>query len=1004
MTCTASLSAADYYATPTGTGDGSSWATATTLQGVLANDALTDGDVIHLAAGTYTPSTIITGGTTDKEKTFDVTKNISIVGGYAAVPSEGEEANPAANATILSGKLNETDYAYHVMVVRASKVGGKFVSLSGLVLENGQALSEDAPSDEQPIDNGFGGGLYALATNILMDNITIRNNKATGGGGAYLYQSNIEVSNLMVNNNIVNGAGMAGGLWAHTSRIIIKKGNFDTNKTGGNIGGAYFQACPYTYIDNTTFTNNTTGSSGVAGAIQVYGVTKMVIANSTISNNQSGNHASAIYFRAASKAQMVNCTVIGNKGKGAGAITTHDRIKLNIVNSTIVNNSSVEGKLGGIYNYPVTNKNSTINVYNSIVAQNLAGAATTNFGGTPIGRYQTIEETSIYGTDGKTITENAFDPTNLAALANNGGTTETCALTHANAPKVALSEILKLTFESGVPAEYIVRDQRGKTRAFDAIIPGAYDEGEAWGAINDMEHFILYGQSLGVGYQSYPAISHEPLAGNYMIGSQTWINHKNRSLDELTPLYSTLANVDQEHPVYAQTRANGAKCESPLTGMVNHVRKASSDNTNTFIATNCGTSGRTIEQLSKGAYTNLYNDFLTTLNAGKALAQENSTSIKCPALVWMQGEYNYFATKPGMTAESTCTTEKEAYKQLLLDLKNDMQNDVVTTYNQADTPQFIVYQPAGQYIRGKEMAITMAMLEASNKESDIICAGPTYPMCDRGGHYDANGYRWYGEMLGKVYKQEAVGENFIPLQPTKLIRTSTKVLTVEFHVPHTPLAFDELTTEAITNYGFELWEGETALTIESVELGSNGKSVVITTAEDMTGEVLVSYAGATYKGHGNLRDSDPAVGYYNYIDLDTYPMAADETTLRPAFEPKDAEGVIYNKPYPLYNFCVNFYYVLEDGNDEQVLINLTPTSNQEIEQEANINLQKIEEGFYHLSNAGIANVRVISMAGTLILNKRANDNITLNLSELPAASYLVHVTSDKAQECFKINI
>lgn len=54
------------------------------------------------------------------------------------------------------------------------------------------------------------------------------------------------------------------------------------------------------------------------------------------------------------------------------------------------------------------------------------------------------------------------------------------------------------------------------------------------------------------------------------------------------------------------------------------------------------------------------------------------------------------------------------------------------------------------------LAISMAQLEASNEYKDIICAGPIYPMTDRGGHLDANGYRWFGEMLGKVYYQTQI--------------------------------------------------------------------------------------------------------------------------------------------------------------------------------------------------------------------------------------------------------
>ena len=79
----------------------------------------------------------------------------------------------------------------------------------------------------------------------------------------------------------------------------------------------------------------------------------------------------------------------------------------------------------------------------------------------------------------------------------------------------------------------------------------------------------------------------------------------------------------------------------------------------------------------------------------------------------------------------------------------------------------------------------MAQLEASNEYKDIICTGPIYPMTARGGHLDANGYRWFGEILGKVYYQTQIkGKNFKPLQPKEiLLDRATGQIQIRFHVP-----------------------------------------------------------------------------------------------------------------------------------------------------------------------------------------------------------------------------
>ena len=61
-----------------------------------------------------------------------------------------------------------------------------------------------------------------------------------------------------------------------------------------------------------------------------------------------------------------------------------------------------------------------------------------------------------------------------------------------------------------------------------------------------------------------------------------------------------------------------------------------------------------------------------------------------------------------------------------------MQQDVMNSYAQNEKPLFITYQTGAQYTRGKTLEIGMAQLETANENEDMICAGPVYPMTDRG--------------------------------------------------------------------------------------------------------------------------------------------------------------------------------------------------------------------------------------------------------------------------------
>ncbi len=431
------------------------------------------------------------------------------------------------------------------------------------------------------------------------------------------------------------------------------------------------------------------------------------------------------------------------------------------------------------------------------------------------------------------------------------------------------------------------------------------------------EHLIIYGQSLSTGQQSWPPLSTKPVANNFMIGSQVWSNYNNPSTTVLNPLVANVA-VDKfkDQP---KSKAGQLSCECPIVGATNYIQLKTKGRYK-FIASSCGFGGKTIEQLSKEHYDPVhYSDFLNCISYASAI----SGNVHCPAIFFMQGEYNYlFASDTGsngLVRGRGATGNKDLYKALFLQLKNNMQEDIKLKYKQTDNPLFITYQVGKQYTKGNTLAIGMAQLEVSNQNKDVVCAGPVYWVPDRNGHLDPNGYRWYGELLGKVYYQTRVlGKPFKPLQPQKITRTNNDYnLQIDFLVPHKPLVLDTNLVKKADKFGFEVFVDGRKNEIDSVYL--KGNSIFLVCHNPLKGDLEVLYAGASNGGRGNLRDSDPAKGTTTYIDLDkkdthgdyVFDRAAGAQTLRPAYEPKDENGkVIYDKPYPLYNFCVAFYYQL----------------------------------------------------------------------------------------------
>jgi len=451
------------------------------------------------------------------------------------------------------------------------------------------------------------------------------------------------------------------------------------------------------------------------------------------------------------------------------------------------------------------------------------------------------------------------------------------------------------------------------------------------------EHLIMYGQSLSTGQQSWPPLSTTAVSNNFMIGNQVWTNYNNPVTNALNPLISTLAlDYFSSQP---KTISGQESCECPIVGAANYIQ-IKKGGTTKLIASSCGFGGQTVEQLSKEYYNPIrYTDFTNCITYASNIT---ANSIHCPAIFWMQGEWNYFDTpisfiaSNGLENGGIATGDKARYKSLMLILKNNMQNDIKAKYVQTDKPLFITYQVGKQFTKGIDMPIGMAQLEAANEYDDIVCAGPVYYLPDRGGHLDPNGYRWYGEMLGKVYYiKNVLGEDFKPLQPMEISRSSTnaRLVSIKFIVRQLPLVLDDKLTEKSGDYGFQLYLDGTKVNLSSVTI--NNDCVELISKINLIGDIEVVYAGKDSWGKGNLRDSDPALGYSNYLDLDkkvnntfVFERDASVTSLHPSTaEPKDANGqTIYDKPYPLYNFSLAFYYKLTKDDHSYVVPNLTPNT------------------------------------------------------------------------------
>ena len=283
------VGARDYYVAPDG---------KATSKGIRPEDPATldyalssadEGSVIHLAAGSYKPVRLLAGDETgnEKHKTFEISRGLTLIG-------EGPDK------TVL-----DADSTFHAVCVTALPEAK--VVIKGLAIKAGNTRSADDGSGVTSTVNAgtysdsYGAGLYAIGSDIELENVLIAENTGKSGVGAYLNGVKASLKNVEVSGNKSTGNGC--GIWASDSDLTM-----DGCKVSGNIG------------------------SGVAAGLYVYAAAektaKATVSNSQFTDNLTTNNNSAIYVRgadatASASATFTNCVIkknTGNMGGGFGTI------------------------------------------------------------------------------------------------------------------------------------------------------------------------------------------------------------------------------------------------------------------------------------------------------------------------------------------------------------------------------------------------------------------------------------------------------------------------------------------------------------------------------------------------------------------------------------------------------------------------------------------------------------------------------------------------------------
>lgn len=336
----------------------------------------------------------------------------------------------------------------------------------------------------------YGGGAYIRARDagqkmdVTIDGCTISENASKEGASMKL----LNVAGVSVNNTIMRantgGAAMGGVLMSEDASVtynacsfldnvgkkeaatIIKAGTVETtNKFDrciwkGNTStswGTVYVLASSTYADNVFITNSLfdgNSAKGRGGAIYARatgaGGTNVSCVNTTFHNNDTQNAAHGT-------------AVLAYSGNAANVTT------VNLISCTVTGNHST----GGHYAVYAENAGSVVNLYNSLIANNIGTNDRYNVGNGTNGvknQYSCQNGATYYDAEGKNAGSNSFDYTTmLGALTTDGVCPLLLPDTNPAYTGGMTSEELSALASTNVPATVLTKDQLGNDRTGTVI-------------------------------------------------------------------------------------------------------------------------------------------------------------------------------------------------------------------------------------------------------------------------------------------------------------------------------------------------------------------------------------------------------------------------------------------------------------------------------------------------------------------------------------------------------
>ena len=428
----------------------------------------------------------------------------------------------------------------------------------------------------------------------------------------------------------------------------------------------------------------------------------------------------------------------------------------------------------------------------------------------------------------------------------------------------------------------------GGTDAGDSGVDSGFDAGFDAGAPKEWVGIIGNGQSLSVGvsFGYAPPISvTQPFGAKKLVdltsmyalsGAGTW-----QMVPLVEPYRVKTCTLCYEYP-------NNVVGESPHTGMAIQLSALSlARDAGDFMSVHSitGTSGAALASINKtglpdGGVRPPYLAGLMETRVYKNLAADAGAKYRVGGVIFTHGESDW--NNPNYASE-------------LHTLWSDYNTDLKAITGQTQNiPIFLSQQNSfpGAVDAGFTLSPNDQWKVAVTYPGEFVCVGPKYAYSYSDTvHLSSSGYHRLGEKYGQAFDRVVnQGLPFKPLYPIATSLSGNKI-TVTFHVPVPPMAWDDHIALSHQNnhkawkdgHGFEAEDSTGQLTITSATIVGNTVELILNNAPTGTGLTVrhaqtpdgyptadggFAFSGAyfanTSGGHvGYLRDSDPFRGAWS---------------------------------------------------------------------------------------------------------------------------------------------